>query len=143
MPPPARQDKTAFVSATASTDKVLAQLRDLADPELTGSTRTMHGGTTGMGAVVSVPRSAPAVTDPALGDRLLYQTKVGSFVKNSVEVTAPGRPRRGPPLAAGVLDTGLRHHRHGRPPQGRQPAHPGAAAAVTALGRSPSPRTWG
>ncbi len=94
MPPPGAQKKpdTAPVQLD-SPDKVLHQLRVLADPEVTGVSRapSIDGGVVSQGQPVlpsdirSGRREANATPD---NDRTLYQTRVKPFVQNAMDVTA-------------------------------------------------------
>jgi hypothetical protein len=74
------------VDLSQSTDTVLNKLRQAADPEVTDVTAAPTGGVSGGGyAAPRRERSAPKSNER---DRMLYQAKVSSFVKNSLEVTA-------------------------------------------------------
>ncbi len=94
VPPPGAQKKpdTAPVQLD-SPDKVLHQLRVLADPEVTGVSRapSIDGGVVSQGQPVlpsdirSGRREANATPD---NDRTLYQTRVKPFVQNAMDVTA-------------------------------------------------------
>jgi tetratricopeptide (TPR) repeat protein len=77
-----------LTSTIESTDAVLNKLRALADPEVTGlELGRPQGGLHTSGKAVSRP-SGPAAPRSLEKDRTLYQTKVASFVQNSVDVTA-------------------------------------------------------
>src|SRR5262249_14937794 len=65
-------------------DQILAQLRDLADPEGYSESKGFHGGFTSPGA-------APAPEKPSPGrvpESVVYQTRVSSFMSNALDVTA-------------------------------------------------------
>jgi len=88
VPPPARQDASELsATATGGSDKVVNQLRALADPELSGTVRAMRGGNYGPGMAAPSARTLPT-SEAGPGDRVLHQTKVDSFVRNSMDVTA-------------------------------------------------------
>jgi len=63
------------------------RLRALADPEVTAIERSVRGDVASLGRPVAPTAPARAAT-PNANDRTLYQTRVASFVKNSVDVTA-------------------------------------------------------
>ncbi len=92
VPPPSAQKKPETALAEVeSPDKVLHQLRVLADPEVTGVTRAVTGGLVSQGQPVlpsdikSGRREPSAAAD---NDRTLYQTRIKPFVQNAMDVTA-------------------------------------------------------
>ena len=91
VPPPSAQKSSDAALAPVPTrhDQVLGQLRDLADPEAVGEVKGIRGSFGSPGASAApekqTVRTAPA---PSPNDRVLYQTRVSSFVANSLEVTA-------------------------------------------------------
>jgi len=85
-PPEALTPPEDVGTVTANSDSVLHKLRALSDPEVTGVQQGIRGET-------SSPLSRPApvrVRDrgPSVNDRTVYQTKVSSFIRNSLDVTA-------------------------------------------------------
>jgi len=84
VPPPSAQAQTVSEGARAETLKVMAQLRNIASPELLGVER----GRGAMGGGAPVVSAEPVkVSSPNPRDEVLYQTRVQSFVKNSLDVT--------------------------------------------------------
>ncbi len=71
-----------------SPDKVLHQLRALADPEITGVQRGLVGGMMTSGQPVLPSQIASGKVDTKANERTLYQTRVKPFVRNSMDVTA-------------------------------------------------------
>ncbi|HEY7424722.1 MAG TPA: hypothetical protein VH682_10880, partial [Gemmataceae bacterium] len=70
-------------------DKVLHQLRVLADPDVTGVSHGFHGTVTSTGQPVLPSRmKAAKKADPTPDDRTLYQTRVKPFVQSAMDVTA-------------------------------------------------------
>ncbi len=89
-PPEAVQDSASSSTAAAgwsSTERVLNQLRVMADPEITGVARGMSGHA-GTGGVPQVSSRSVKPSDPSPKDRTLIQNKMSSFVQNSMDVTA-------------------------------------------------------
>jgi tetratricopeptide (TPR) repeat protein len=76
--------------AIESPDAVFHQLRTLADPELAGyESQGFRGGVSSNGSSPLLPSQIARTTEPpSANDRTLYQTKVKSFVSNSLDVTA-------------------------------------------------------
>jgi hypothetical protein len=87
---PARESHEApQPTATAqSPDKVLHQLRVLADPEVTGVSRGFSGSTSTAGQPSLPSQMAARKEEPSPNDRTLYQTRVKPFVQNAMDVTA-------------------------------------------------------
>jgi hypothetical protein len=85
--PPTPTQQAADTPAE-SPDKVLNQLRAAADPEVTGINPVTVRGGAGSGGLPS--RTTRVVQDEQkpVGDKVLFQNKVRSFVQNSLEVTA-------------------------------------------------------
>jgi hypothetical protein len=87
VPPPSAQQQVEEKLSETSSDKVLFQMRNMASSEFTGfAQNTSRGGSVGGMPVGDRPaaRSAEGRKD----DRVLYQTRVASFVKDSVDLTA-------------------------------------------------------
>jgi hypothetical protein len=86
VPPVEAHQDDGGGQSVESQDAVLARLRVLSDPEVTGAERGMRG------AAVSAGRSPerPISLDPRRNDndRTLYQNRVQSFVRDSLDVTA-------------------------------------------------------
>jgi len=78
----------APAAAPQSRDKVLNQLRALADPEVTGVSRGFSGGMMTSGRPALPSQIASRKSEPSPNDRTLYQTRVKPFVQNSLDVTA-------------------------------------------------------
>jgi hypothetical protein len=89
-PPAALVPPEAPAGAEEETARQMwGKLRALADPEATGyEYGGLRGGAYAPGARRSAPRPAAQVPRPVANDRTLYQTRVASFVKNSMDVTA-------------------------------------------------------
>jgi hypothetical protein len=88
VPPPESLNPPEDVTAPSSgTDAVLNKLRVLADPEVTGVEQTGMRGGAGSPLARSSESAARKVA-ASVNDRTLYQTKVSSFISNSVDVTA-------------------------------------------------------
>ena len=85
-PPAAYQSLEEKVPALDSSEQVLTKLRDLADPEVTGFERGVYGNTASPG--VPTAREPRPIVKPSANDRTLYQTRVSSFVANTLELTA-------------------------------------------------------
>ncbi|HEY7311775.1 MAG TPA: hypothetical protein VH643_20600 [Gemmataceae bacterium] len=88
---PREQQRTPEPSPATgeSPDKVLHQLRVMADPEVTGVSRGFNGATTSSGQPIlpsQIKRGAESETP--LNDRMLYQTRVKPFVQNAMNITA-------------------------------------------------------
>jgi hypothetical protein len=84
LKPPA-SDKPAL----SSSNRVFQQLRNLADPEVTGVAKGgVSAGTYSLGRYAGSPRRFRGKTAPDPADRTVYQNKVQSFVKSAAEVTA-------------------------------------------------------
>ncbi|MHB1425055.1 MAG: hypothetical protein ACYC3I_17935 [Gemmataceae bacterium] len=93
VPPPNAQKKTEPAPAElANPSKVFYQLRDLADPELTGvGRRPVSVGVFSQGQPVLPSQIKSGRTTPRAipdNDRTLYQTRVKPFVQNALDVTA-------------------------------------------------------
>jgi hypothetical protein len=91
-PPSAQQTPDAPLVPQSQHDQILSQLRDLADPESYSESKGFRSGFGSPGsALVEKAKPLPGFGSPALGTSdkdNLYQTKVSSFVSNSLEVTA-------------------------------------------------------
>jgi hypothetical protein len=88
--PPELQREEAPAAAKAaveSPDRVLHQLRALADPEVTGVSKSFQAGTSGLPAQRDrqVTRKP---SEPSSNDRTLYQTRVKPLIQDNVSVTA-------------------------------------------------------
>jgi hypothetical protein len=86
-PREAQQSTEAPTAPPQSSDKVLHQLRVLADPEVTGVRSGFYGATSSMGRT-PLPSRIASQKEPSPNDRTLYQTRVKPFVQNSIDVTA-------------------------------------------------------
>lgn len=84
VPPPSlRQNNLGEMEVVSSRD-LLTQLRDMANPEITGIQR-------GAGAAATIPvESAPTMASKKGNgdDQVIYQTRVQSFMKNALDMTA-------------------------------------------------------
>jgi tetratricopeptide (TPR) repeat protein len=78
----------APATAPQRPDKVLNQLRVLADPEVTGVSRGFNGATMSSGRPSLPSQIAAHKPEVSPNDRTLYQTRVKPFVQNSLDVTA-------------------------------------------------------
>jgi tetratricopeptide (TPR) repeat protein len=92
-PPSSQQTPDASLVPQSQHDKILVQLRDLADPENYNyvQNRGFNGGLGSSGAATGpseTTRSVGKIPDASPNDRVMYQTKVSSFVSNSLDVTA-------------------------------------------------------
>ena len=76
--PTSRSEKIRMVSKDIGT-----QLRDIADPEVTGFQR----GTSIASGAIPVEMEAPASNKNDGNDKILYQTRVQSFMKNAMDMT--------------------------------------------------------
>ncbi|MFO0881136.1 MAG: hypothetical protein U0840_27750 [Gemmataceae bacterium] len=88
VPPPSAHNPVEDISKPVETsDEVLNKLRALADPEVTAFERGLRGDVGSSGRPTT---QMPATVTPRSHekDRTLYQTKVQSFVANSVDLTA-------------------------------------------------------
>src|SRR5262249_13035764 len=90
VPPPAAQRPPEPATAHTPKPDVLAQLRDASDPEVTGMAqpqgfRAGADSPTARRVMTATADKAPA---PSPNDQSFYQTKIDSFVKNSLDVTA-------------------------------------------------------
>ena len=85
VPPPSAVRPTEE-TAVATTDhaSLMNQLRKYAEPDSQGVTVGFHGSTAGLGTTVApAPSSAPAS-----GDHVVYESKLSSFIANTMEVTS-------------------------------------------------------
>jgi tetratricopeptide (TPR) repeat protein len=87
-PRQSQQEPEQTPSAPRNPDKVLHQLRALADPEITGVERGLIGGMATSGRPVLPSQIASGKVQPKENERTLYQTRVKPFVQNSMDVTA-------------------------------------------------------
>lgn len=89
VPPAAAELRTEMETSKPlpTSDRVLADLRNLADPEVTGVERgfKLLGGSNG---AAYAPAAMPAPSAPSPNDRTTYQTKVASYVANTLDITA-------------------------------------------------------
>ena len=76
--PSSRSEKIRMVSKDIGT-----QLRDIADPEVTGFQR----GTSIASGAIPIEMEAPAANKNDGNDKILYQTRVQSFMKNAMDMT--------------------------------------------------------
>jgi hypothetical protein len=88
VPPPTSRQSPLPASGQNSRRDIQAELRAAADPEVTGFERGFRAGTTSPTAMTDVVARASKDPEPSPGDTAYYQTKVSSFVKNSLDVTA-------------------------------------------------------
>jgi hypothetical protein len=89
VPPPteARALDGPTAAPTEEPDHILHQLAVLADPEVTAFERGFSGGMSSAG--IPAPASRPlTLPERSPEDRTLMRTRVASFVRNSLEVTA-------------------------------------------------------
>jgi tetratricopeptide (TPR) repeat protein len=88
VPPPEATRPSEPAPAATKTD-VVAELRAAAHPEVTGTEKGFSGQASSMNAAPVYNTSrATKNPEPSPNDRAFYQTKVTSFVKNSLDVTA-------------------------------------------------------
>ena len=84
VPPPSLRPSSRSEKLTLVSKDILTQLRDIADPEITG---IQKGNSIANGEIpVDVVSNGPSGKQGA--DQLLYQTRVQSFMKNTLEMTA-------------------------------------------------------
>jgi tetratricopeptide (TPR) repeat protein len=88
VPPPSAERLAEPTSAGEAKADVLAELRAAADPEVTGVSRGFQGQATSMNATRVYTQGPAKDPEPSPNDRAFYQTKISSFVKNSLDVTA-------------------------------------------------------
>jgi tetratricopeptide (TPR) repeat protein len=92
VPPPQAQKKPEDTSnvSPVNPDKVLHQLRVLADPEITGVGRSITGGVFSQGQPVLPSQLQERRVHKEIpdNDRTLYQTRVKPFVQHALDVTA-------------------------------------------------------
>jgi hypothetical protein len=84
VPPPAAHQRQQNAEEPASGSAILTQLRNLADPEFSGSQGGMRGGMGSLG-VAATTSKAPRYNQ---AEMVVYQTKVAPLVANSAELTA-------------------------------------------------------
>ena len=84
-PPAARRPVNETVVSPNSKVALLNQLRKLSEPDVQGVTLGFHGSSTGPGEATP-PEAAPS-SAPSAGDHVLYESKLSSFIKNSLDVT--------------------------------------------------------
>jgi hypothetical protein len=82
-PPSAVRPISEGVVKTNDRSSLMNKLRKLSEPDVQGVTVGIHGSTVGMGETVSAP--APSSVTPMGGEH--YQSKLSSFIANSLEVT--------------------------------------------------------
>jgi len=87
VPPPSAQQQVEESLPDTNSDKVLYKLRNLSTAEVTGFVQNRSRGASAGGTPVleSPVRRGP---ESQKDDRVLYQTKVASFVKDSMDLTA-------------------------------------------------------
>jgi tetratricopeptide (TPR) repeat protein len=84
VPPPSSvRPISEAVVKTTDRCSLMNKLRKMSEPEVQGVTVGIHGSTVGMGE--TMPTSAPASMTPMGGEQ--YQSKLSSFIANSLEVT--------------------------------------------------------
>jgi hypothetical protein len=86
VPPPTMQRPEAPEVQLATSDTVMRQLRDLANPIEFGQDPGVRGGVGGLGLTTS--RDPARSTDRPTVEQTVYQTKVAPFVPNSADLTA-------------------------------------------------------
>jgi hypothetical protein len=86
-PRSAQEPPEPSAGVLAGPDSILNQLRNLADPEVTGVERSIRGDTVSSGRP-ALPRPTRGGPDPSPSDRTLYQTRVAPFVTDSIDVVA-------------------------------------------------------
>jgi tetratricopeptide (TPR) repeat protein len=74
-------------AAPIAKQDILSELRSLADPDVTGVTKGFQAHTSSPTATQVAPVVAKA-PEPSPNDQAYFQTKISSFVKNSLDVTA-------------------------------------------------------
>jgi hypothetical protein len=82
-PPSAARPVSEGVVKTNDRSSLMNKLRRLSEPDVQGVTVGIHGSTVGMGETTSAP--APSSVTPMGGEQ--YQSKLSSFIANSLEVT--------------------------------------------------------
>lgn len=85
VPPPSLRPSSRSEKLNLVAKDVLTQLRDLADPEITGFQKS--SGIANGGIPVDVVNNSPAGKNQG-AEQVLYQTRVQSFMKNTLEMTA-------------------------------------------------------
>jgi tetratricopeptide (TPR) repeat protein len=88
IPPPSAARLAEPAAAGEGKSDVLSELRAAADPEVTGVSRGFQGQATSMNATRVYTGRPAKDPEPSPNDRAFYQTKISSFVKNSLDVTA-------------------------------------------------------
>jgi tetratricopeptide (TPR) repeat protein len=84
VPPPSSvRPVNEAVIKTTDRCSLMNKLRKMSEPDVQGVTVGLHGSTVGMGETTAAP--APASVTPMGGEQ--YQSKLSSFIANSLEVT--------------------------------------------------------
>lgn len=83
VPPPSLRPSSRSEKIRMVSKDVATQLRDIADPEITGFQR----GTSIASGAIPVEMEAPAPAKNDGNDKILYQTRVQSFMKNAMDMT--------------------------------------------------------
>ena len=88
VPPPSAQQQMDEAVAPQNSDQVLFQLRDLSTHEITGIQLSNANRGASVGGTPMGDNSPARQAAPSKDDRVLYQTRVASFMKDSLDVTA-------------------------------------------------------
>ncbi len=89
VPPPSAQQPPEPPAAKADAQaEIWQKLRALADPEVSSFQRGFSGETGSPIAGIAASKPSRHDLEPRPNDKVLYQTKVTSFVKNALDVTA-------------------------------------------------------
>ncbi len=88
VPPPSQQQQVEEQLAETNSDHVLSQLRNLSSPEYSGVQHVNPNRGASMGGSPIGDRPGSRSADGQKDSRVLYQTKVSSFVKDSMDLTA-------------------------------------------------------
>jgi hypothetical protein len=87
VPPPSAVEQPKEETAQPSSMNILRQLRDMADPVVTGFEPGMKGTLGGLGAITD-PKDDPRNKQRSLGNLPTYQTRVAPIFNNSFDLTA-------------------------------------------------------
>jgi hypothetical protein len=87
VPPPSAQQQVEESLPDTNSDKVLYKLRNLSSSEVTGFAQNRNRGGSGGGTPI-MDRPVTRGPETQKDDRVLYQTKLSSFVKDSMDLTA-------------------------------------------------------
>ena len=83
-PPSAVHPVEETVASTSDRSSLMNQLRKYSEPDSQGVTVGFHSSTAGLGSTVMAP---PPATGPSTGDHVVYESKLTSFIANTMEVT--------------------------------------------------------